>query len=104
MAYINAEIGTLFTLLTLVSGSIWAKPVWGTWWTWEPRLTTTLILFLIYIGYFMLRAFGGHPERTSRYAAVLGIIAFIDVPIILEYRATYRDERSFINCNIHDPF
>ena len=77
-----AEIGTLFILLVLITGPIWAKPIWGTWWTWEPRLTTTLILFLIYIGYFMLRNFGGHPERTSRYAAVLGIIAFIDVPII----------------------
>ena len=77
-----AEIGTLFILLVLITGPIWAKPIWGTWWTWEPRLTTTLILFLIYIGYFMLRNFGGHPERISRYAAVLGIIAFIDVPII----------------------
>ena len=54
-----AEIGTLFILLVLITGPIWAKPIWGTWWTWEPRLTTTLILFLIYIGYFMLRNFGG---------------------------------------------
>ena len=77
-----AEIGTLFILLVLITGPIWAKPIWGTWWTWDPRITTTLILFLIYIGYFMLRNFGGHPERISRYAAVLGIIAFIDVPII----------------------
>ena len=77
-----AEIGTLFILLVLITGPIWAKPIWGTWWTWEPRLTTTLILFLIYIGYFMLRNFGVHHERTSRFAAVLGIIAFIDVPII----------------------
>jgi len=82
LGFAAAEIGTLFITLVLITGPIWAKPIWGTWWTWEPRLTTTLILFLIYIGYFMLRAFGGHPERTSRYAAVLGIIAFIDVPII----------------------
>ena len=68
-----AEIGTLFVTLVLITGPIWAKPIWGTWWTWEPRLTTTLILFLIYVGYFMLRSFGGHPERTSRYAAVLGL-------------------------------
>lgn len=77
-----AELGTLFTSLVLITGPIWATPIWGKPWIWEPRLTTTLILFLIYIGYFMLRQFGGHPERVSRYAAVLGIIAFIDVPII----------------------
>lgn len=77
-----AEIGTLFMTMVLITGPIWAKPIWGTPWIWEPRLTTTLILFLIYIGYFMLRSFGGHPERVRRYAAALGIIAFVDVPII----------------------
>jgi heme exporter protein C len=77
-----AELGTFFTSLVLITGPIWAKPIWGAPWTWEPRLTTTLVLFLVYIGYFMLRAFGGHPERIARYAAVLGIIAFVDVPII----------------------
>ncbi|NQV36658.1 MAG: cytochrome c biogenesis protein CcsA [Candidatus Marinimicrobia bacterium] len=77
-----AEIGTLFTALVLTTGPIWAKPIWGKPWIWEPRLTTTLILFLVYIGYFMLREFGGHPERVARYAAILGIIAFVDVPII----------------------
>ncbi len=77
-----AEIGTLFTALVLTTGPIWAKPIWGKPWIWEPRLTTTLILFLAYIGYFMLREFGGHPERVARYAAILGIIAFVDVPII----------------------
>ena len=64
-----AEIGTLFISLVLITGPIWATPIWGQPWIWEPRLTTTLILFLIYIGYFMMRAFGG-------------IIAFVDVPII----------------------
>jgi len=77
-----AEIGTLFTALVLTTGPIWAKPIWGQPWIWEPRLTTTLILFLVYVGYFMLREFGGHPERVARYAAILGIIAFVDVPII----------------------
>jgi len=77
-----AEIGTLFMTLVLITGPIWAAPIWGKPWVWEPRLTTSLILFLIYIGYFMLREFGGHPERIARYAAVLGIIAFVDVPII----------------------
>jgi heme exporter protein C len=92
LGYAAAEIGTLFIVLVLITGPIWAKPIWGTWWTWEPRLTTTLILFLIYVGYFMLRTFGGHPERTSRYAAVLGIVAFFDVPIIF-YSVRFWEER-----------
>ena len=77
-----AEIGTLFVILVLITGPIWATPIWGRPWIWEPRLTTTLILFLIYVGYFMLRKFGGHPERVARSAAVLGILASIDVPLI----------------------
>jgi heme exporter protein C len=77
-----AEIGTFFISLVLITGPIWATPIWGQPWIWEPRLTTTLVLFLIYIGYFMMRAFGGHAERVKRYAASLGIIAFVDVPII----------------------
>ena len=77
-----AEIGTIFTALVLTTGPIWATPIWGQPWVWEPRLTTTLILFLIYIGYFMMRSFGGHEERVKRYAAALGIIAFANVPII----------------------
>ena len=77
-----AGIGTMFMSLVLITGPIWATPIWGKPWIWEPRLTTTLILFLIYIGYFMMRTFGGHIERIRRYAAALGIIAFVDVPII----------------------
>ena len=77
-----AEIGTLFMALVLITGPIWATPIWGKPWIWEPRLTTTPILFLIYIGYFMMRSFGGHIERIRRYAAAVGIIAFVDVPII----------------------
>ena len=77
-----AEIGTLFIALVLITGPVWAKPIWGRAWIWEPRLTTTLVLFLIYIGYFMMRSFSDYPERAARTAAVLGIIAFVDVPII----------------------
>ena len=77
-----AGIGTMFMSLVLITGPIWATPIWGKPWIWEPRLTTTLVLFLIYIGYFMMRIFGGHIERIRRYAAALGIIAFVDVPII----------------------
>ncbi|MEE8437758.1 MAG: cytochrome c biogenesis protein CcsA [Candidatus Neomarinimicrobiota bacterium] len=82
MGLAAAEIGTLFMSMVLLTGPIWAKPIWGTAWIWEPRLTTTLVLYLIYIGYFMLRSFGGSPQRVRRYAAALGIIAFVDVPII----------------------
>ncbi len=77
-----AEIGTFFMGLVLITGPIWATPIWGQPWIWEPRLVTTLILFLIYIGYFMMRAFGGYLERMKRNAAVLGIVSFINVPII----------------------
>lgn len=77
-----AEIGVVFTTITLISGSIWGKPVWGTYWTWDARLTTTLLLWIIYVVYLMLRGFVGDPERGRRYAAIVGIIGFIDVPIV----------------------
>jgi heme exporter protein C len=82
LAYASAEIGVLFTALTLIDGSIWGKPTWGTWWTWDARLTTTAILFVIYVGYLMLRSFVEEPERRARLAALVGIVGFIDVPII----------------------
>lgn len=82
LAYASAEIGVLFTALTLIEGSIWGKPTWGTWWTWDARLTTTAILLVIYVGYLMLRSFVEEPERRARLAALVGIVGFIDVPII----------------------
>jgi heme exporter protein C len=82
LAYASAEIGVLFTALTLIDGSIWGKPTWGTWWTWDARLTTTAILFVIYVGYLMLRSFIDESERRARFSALVGIVGFIDVPII----------------------
>jgi heme exporter protein C len=82
LAHASAEIGVLFTALTLIDGSIWGKPTWGTWWTWDARLTTTAILLVIYVGYLMLRSFVEEPERRARLAALVGIVGFIDVPII----------------------
>jgi heme exporter protein C len=82
LAYASAEIGVLFTGLTLIDGSIWGKPTWGIWWTWDARLTTTAILLVIYVGYLMLRSFVEEPERRARLAALVGIVGFIDVPII----------------------
>ena len=78
-----AEIGVVFTTLVLIEGSFWAKPTWGAWWVWEePRLVTALVLWLIYVGYLMLRGAISDPTRRATFSAVLGIIGFIDVPIV----------------------
>lgn len=81
LALSSAEIGTVFMLGVLVSGSIWAKPAWGVWWVWDERLTISLIQFLVYVGYLMLRSSVEDPARRARFAAVYGIVAFISVPI-----------------------
>ena len=81
IARANAEIGTLFTTLVLVTGSLWGRPVWGAWWAWDARMTTTLILWFIYVGYLLLRSYTGRSEGGARTAAVLGIVGFVDVPI-----------------------
>lgn len=78
----SAEVGVVFTTLVLITGSIWAKPIWGVWWVWEPRLTTALVLWLIYIAYLVVRSFAIEESRGARFAAVVGIVGFIDVPIV----------------------
>ncbi len=80
----SAESGAFFITLALITGSIWGKTTWGTWWTWDARLTTTLILWFIYIGYLMLRSYMGRTHASARAGAVLAIIGIIDVPIIYE--------------------
>lgn len=82
LALSSAEIGVLFITLTLITGSIWAKPVWGTWWTWDPQLTTTFILWILYIVYLILRSSSGSDTKKAKYAAVFGIIAFLDLPLV----------------------
>ena len=82
LAHASAEIGVLFTALTIAAGAIWGKPTWGAWWTWDARLTTTAILLLIYVGYLMLRAAVEDQARGARYAAVVGILGVLDIPII----------------------
>jgi heme exporter protein C len=82
LAHAAAEVGVVFVTLALLTGVIWARPVWNTWWTWEPRLTTTLILWLIYVAYLMVRAYAPDQSRGAIYAAVVGIVGFIDVPIV----------------------
>jgi heme exporter protein C len=81
LAYSSAEIGVVCTTLNLISGVIWAKPVWGTWWVWDARLTTVLVLWLIYVAYLLVRAYAS-ATQTRNFAAVVGIIGFIDVPIV----------------------
>ncbi len=82
LCHAAAGVGVFFTLVALVTGSIWAKPTWNTWWTWDPRLVSFAILLLILIGYVMLRALIDDPRKEATYAAVLAIIGFIDLPIV----------------------
>jgi heme exporter protein C len=83
LSYAAAEIGMVFCTLVLVTGSIWAKPIWGVWWTWDSRLTTTFILWLLYGGYLLLRAFADDTDEIARFAAVLGIVGVVDVPVVI---------------------
>jgi heme exporter protein C len=82
IAHSSVEIGVLFTALAIAVGSIWGRPTWGVWWTWDARLTTTAILLLMFLGYLMLRALVEDPLRGATFCAVLGIIGFLDIPII----------------------
>ena len=91
LAYASAEIGVLFTSLMLITGMLWAKPVWGVWWTWSPQLTTSLILWFIYTAYLMLRAYSPPGGQGARYAAVMGIIGFLDVPVVYMAAKWWRD-------------
>ena len=77
-----AEVGVLFTTIVLVTGSIWARPAWGAWWVWDARLTTTLVLWAIYVGYLLFRSLTPPGPRRSRVAAVIGIVGAVDIPLI----------------------
>lgn len=83
VAKASAEVGMVFCTLVLLTGPIWARPIWGTWWTWDPRLTMTLILWTIYASYLLLRAYGSEEDQIARYGAVLGIVGAIDIPLIV---------------------
>jgi heme exporter protein C len=82
LAGASGELGVIFTALMLAGGSLWGKPVWGQWWAWEARLTTTAILLFLYLGYLALRRMGGSPQQRATRSAIAGLIAFIDVPIV----------------------
>jgi heme exporter protein C len=83
LGYAAAECGMVFCTLVLITGSLWAKPIWGAWWTWDSRLTTTLILWLLYGGYLLLRAMADDTPQVARFAAVIGVIAAADVPVVI---------------------
>ena len=78
----SAEVGVIFTTVVLVTGPLWARPVWGTWWTWDARLTLTLFLWFIYVGYLVLRGAIDEPPLRARYSAVLGILGSLLIPFI----------------------
>jgi heme exporter protein C len=82
LAGASAELGVIFTALTLALGMLWAKPIWGAWWAWDARLTTTAVLFFLYLGYLALRRMGGAPQQRAMRSSVAALIAFVDVPIV----------------------
>jgi heme exporter protein C len=82
LAGASAEVGVIFTALMLIVGSLWGRPTWGTWWAWDARLTTTAIMFFLYLGYLALRRSGATVAERGKRCAIAGLIAFIDVPIV----------------------
>jgi heme exporter protein C len=78
----SAEVGVVFTTVVLVTGPLWGKPVWGTWWTWDARLTSTLFLWFIYVGYLVLRGAIDSPTLRARYSAILGALGALLIPFI----------------------
>jgi heme exporter protein C len=78
----GAQVGVVFTTVTLVMGMLWAKPTWGVYWTWDARLTSTLVLWIIYAGYLLVRRLAEPGRQAARFAAIVGIFGFIDVPVV----------------------
>ncbi len=81
LAISSVEVGLTFITMAVITGSLWARPVWGTYWTWEPRLTISAVQLLVYVAYVMLRRSTESPAREARFAAVYGIVAFVTVPL-----------------------
>ena len=82
LAQASAEVGLLFTGINIVTGAIWGKPTWGTWWTWDARLTSVSIMFVMYLGYLLLRGMIDDHDRSARFAAVVGIVAALNMPLV----------------------
>lgn len=81
LAISGAEVGVLFCTLMLITGPIWARGTWGRWWSWDPRLTVTLLLWFVYLAYLLLRSFSGPGPRTARFAAIYGVVGIVLIPL-----------------------
>jgi heme exporter protein C len=104
LAGASAEVGVLFTGLCLAVGSIWAKPIWGAWWAWDARLTTTAILFFLYLGYLTLRRAGGSPDQRAKRSAIAALVAFVDVPVVhfsVNWFTTLHQQGTVFNDKMH---
>lgn len=88
----GAEVGIACCTIGLITGPLWAKPAWGIWWTWDPRLTTTFILWLLYISYLLLRGLLEDPERRATLSAIFGLFAFLDVPLVYMSNRLWRGQ------------
>lgn len=96
----SAEVGVVFCAINLVTGMLWGRPIWGTYWTWDARLTSMFVLFLVYVGYLVFRSMATDQTRGARIAAVIGIVGFVDVPIVhfsVEWWRTLHPSRTVIN-------
>jgi len=82
LAHAGVEVGVLFNINGLVTGSIWGRPTWGVWWTWDPRLTTTALMLVVFLGYLAVRAFLEEPDARARIAALVAIVGFLNLPIV----------------------
>lgn len=78
----SIELGILFSTVALITGSIWARPIWNTWWTWDPRLTTTLVMWIYYVATVLVRQMVDSPERGARFGAILAVVGFVNVPLV----------------------
>jgi heme exporter protein C len=88
----SAEVGLAFITIVLITGPIWAHPVWGIWWTWSPRLTSTFVLWLLYVAYLLLRTLIEEPDRRALLSALFSIFAFLDVPLVFGSIRWWRDQ------------
>lgn len=112
LALSGAEVGVIFCTLMIITGPIWAKGTWGRWWSWDPRLTVTLLLWFVYLAYLLLRSFSEGGERTARFAAVYGIVGVLLIPLnyyvieIFENRAIHPEnlERGSLGDGMGGPF
>src|SRR5580692_1519626 len=88
----GAEVGVVCSTIVLITGPIWAHPVWGIWWTWDARLTSTFVMWLLYTAYLLLRGFLDDPQRKAMFSAVFGIFAFLDVPLVYVSNRLWRTQ------------